>query len=252
MPYTLAHMKTLIWIVALLIILSGAYLVLQQGALKSVTVEEGMGTYAYACDNGSTFTMTPFADVSAITLEAGSQGMFTGTVMLAKMGDAAHYETTSGELVVFSGAGEGVQLTVGSETTNCNPVPNPDSPPWNWGDSGEGGGVKQDVVLIVSESIVGKWRSIDDAKFTREFKADGTAVDLYDNKDASGATWKAFTKEAPLSVSFPLEDSAVYIQMTMQGTQGDTLNFKLVKLTPEELELIYMDRGGTLRFRSVQ
>ncbi len=32
------------------------------------------------------------------------------------------------------------------------------------------------------------------------------------------------------------------------GTQADTLDFKLVKLTPEELELIYLIRGGTLTY----
>ena len=53
-------------------------------------------------------------------------------------------------------------------------------------------------------------------------------------------------------VPYPLEEGKVYIQMTLTGTQADTLNFKLVKLTPEELELIYMDRGGTLRFQSIE
>jgi len=56
----------------------------------------------------------------------------------------------------------------------------------------------------------------------------------------------------PPEVPYPLEDNAVYIQMTMTGTQADTLNFKLTKLTPEELELVYMERGGVLRFKRVQ
>ncbi|MBI2613080.1 hypothetical protein HYW59_04755, partial [Candidatus Kaiserbacteria bacterium] len=60
------------------------------------------------------------------------------------------------------------------------------------------------------------------------------------------------TKDNPITVAFPLVADKVYIQMTMQGTQGDTLNFSLNKLTPEELELTYMDRGGVLRFKSVQ
>lgn len=214
-----------------------------------------MGTYAYTCDSGMEFTMSPSADVSVVVLSPGTGASFGETTL-------AHTDSTAGARyeggdpadggIVFVGAGEGVRLTIGGATFTCNPVPNPDSPPWNWGDAGEGGGVKQDVVLIVSESIVGKWQSVDDVKFTREFKADGTAVDMYDNKNATSGTWKAFSKEAPFSVLFPLEDGAVYIQMTMQGTQADTLNFKLVKLTPEELELIYMDRGGTLRFVSVR
>src|SRR3989344_2307119 len=38
---------------------------------------------------------------------------------------------------------------------------------------------------------VGKWRSTDDAKFTREFRADGTVTDLYegDASATSNGTW---------------------------------------------------------------
>lgn len=244
-------MKALVWVVVLLVILIGGYFVLQQGNAPL----EDLGTYAYTCENGSQFTMSPSADMSSIELSAGSQGMFTGNVKLQKAESTAgaRYEgTVLGSSVVFVGAGEEVQLMVGSESTVCNPVPSTESPPWNWGDAGEGGGIKQDVGLIVSESIVGKWQSVDDAKFSREFKADGTAVDMYDSKDATSGTWKVFTKEKPIEVAFPLEDDAVYIQMTMQGTQADNLNFKLSKLTPEELELVYMDRGGVLRFKAVQ
>lgn len=212
-----------------------------------------MGTYAYICANGSQFSMEPSEDVSTVTLSAGSQGMFTGTATLHKMGDAAHFETTEGELIVFSGAGEEVQLTVGSETTICNPVPSTDSPPWNWGDAGEGGSVKPDTLLVVSESIQGKWQSVDDAKYVREFKAAGKVDDIYEGKVVSSGMWVAFVKgvDAP-EVPYPLDDGVVYIQMTMTGTQADTLNFKLGKLTPEVLELVNLDRGGVLRFTSVQ
>ena len=210
-----------------------------------------MGTYAYACDNGSEFTMTPASDMSSIEISAGSQGMFTGTATLAAVGPSG--QRFEGNGIVFVGAGEGVQLTVGSETTNCNPVPNMESPPWNWGDAGEGGGEKQDVALIVTESIQGKWQSIDDEKFVREFKAGDMVDDWHDGEVVSSGLWVAFEKgiNAP-EVPYPLEDNAVYIQMTMTGTQADTLNFKVAKLTPEELELVYMDRGGVLRFKSIE
>ncbi|MBI2612569.1 MliC family protein, partial [Candidatus Kaiserbacteria bacterium] len=228
-------MKGLVWVVVLIVILIGGYFVMQQ---SNAPVAEDLGTYAYTCDNGSQFTMSPSADVTSIKLSAGSQGMFTGDVTLQQKESTAgaRYEGSAGDsVIVFVGAGEEVQLTVGSESAVCNPVPSTDSPPWNWGDAGEGGGIKQDVGLIVSESIVGKWQSVDDAKFTREFKADGTAVDMYDGKDATSGTWKVFTKDNPITVAFPLVADKVYIQMTMQGTQGDTLNFSLNKLTPEEL-----------------
>lgn len=112
--------------------------------------------------------------------------------------------------------------------------------------------MKQDISLIVSESIAGTWQSNEDAKFIREFKADGTAADWYDKKIVSEGTWKAYTSESGVETAFPQERDTVYIQMVMQGTQGEALNFKLVKLTPEVLELIYMERGGGLGFKRVR
>ncbi|MBI4068384.1 hypothetical protein HY413_03175 [Candidatus Kaiserbacteria bacterium] len=240
-------MKALMGAVILIVILIGGYYLLQQG-----TPAEDLGTYAYTCENGSQFTMSPAADMKSIKLSAGSQGMFTGDVTLSQVAGTRYEGNVSGSAVTFVGAGEEVQLTVGNESTVCNPVPSTESPPWNWGDPGEGGGVKQDVGLIVSESIVGRWRSVEDDKFTREFKGDGTAVDTYEGKDVTSGSWRVFTKENPLKVAFPLEENVVYVQMTMQGTQADNLNFKLTKLTPEELELIYMDGGGVLRFKAIQ
>lgn len=179
--------------------------------------------------------------------------MFSGTVTLTQMGDGARFEGTAGKsAIVFVGAGEEVQLTVGDEKAVCNPVPNSDMAPWNWGDAGEGGGVKQDVSLIVSESIVGKWQSTTDAEFVREFKDGGAVVDWHDNEPVSEGTFTVFTKEKPLLVAFPIEANAVYVQLNMSGTQADALNFKVTKLTPESLELVYMDRGGVLVFTRVQ
>lgn len=246
-------MKSLAWVALLAIILIGGYWLVQQNSVPIAATEESdLGSYAYACENGSGFSMSPAADMQSIKLSAGAQGMFTGDATLSHATGTEYEGTHLGSMMKFMGAGEGVTLMVGSESTLCNPVPNPDSPPWNWGDPGEGGGVKQDVGLIVTESIVGRWQSIEDDKFTREFKGNGTAVDTYEGESVTSGTWKVFTKEKPLSVSFPLEENAVYLQMTMQGTQADNLNFKIGKLTPEELELVYMDRGGVLRFRAIK
>jgi hypothetical protein len=203
------------------------------------------------CDNGSEFAMAPASDISSIRLTPGANATFSAVTLVQVESTAgARYE---GSGIVFVGAGEGVQLTTGGATFVCNPKPNPDSPPWNWGDAGEGGGVKQDAALIVSESILGKWQSTEDAKFIRVFKENSVVEDWYDNKVVSSGLWVAFEKgiNAP-EVPYPLENDVVYIQMTESGTQTDTLNFKLVKLTPEELVLIYMDRGGVLEFKLVQ
>ncbi|KKW46653.1 hypothetical protein A3C21_01570 [Candidatus Kaiserbacteria bacterium RIFCSPHIGHO2_02_FULL_59_21] len=240
--------STYAWVVALALILIGGYWFINQS--KAEDAAGDLGSYVYRCEGGAEFTMTPASDASSIRLSPGAGASFAETTLVKTESTAgARYE---GGGVVFIGAGEGVTLTTDGTTLVCEPAPSADVAPWNWGDAGEGGGEKQDVGLIVSESIVGKWQSVDDEKFTREFKADGTAVDRYDNESASSGTWKVFTKEDPAEVLFPIADDAVYIQMTMQGTQADKLNFKLAKLTPEELELVYMDRGGVLRFRRVQ
>jgi hypothetical protein len=243
--------KSFVWVAIIIILIGGGYWYVQSGKSDSATEATDMGTYPYQCATGEKFTMTPASDVASIKLTPGEGASFAETTLAFVSGDAGQRFEGSG--IVFIGAGEGVALTVGSKTLNCNPVPNPDSPPWNWGDAGEGGGVKQDTALIVSESIVGTWQDTTDAKFSREFKADGTAVDSYEGKKVSSGTWVAFTKaNPPEMLGIPLEESTVYIQMTMAGTQADKLNFKVAKLTPDELQLVYMDRGGVLMFKSVK
>lgn len=245
-------------IVLLVIIIGGGYwYVMQSGSanMEADQVAQDLGEYAYACDNGSQFTMTPSADMSAIQIEAGSQGAFTGrvTLMQAASTAGARYEGRAMDSnVVFVGAGEEVQLTVGNDLMICNPVPSQDMAPWNWGDAGEGAGVKQDLTVIVGESIVGKWQSTDDATFVREFQTGGKVVDSSNGKSVSSGTFVVFSKDKPVTVSFPVLADTVYVQMTMQGTQAEKLNFKVNKLTPEELELTYMDRGGVLKFKAVQ
>ena len=244
--------KLLVWAVIIIIIIGGGYWYMQSTSDSALSGD--MGSYAYTCADGSAFSMTPAEDMSELSLMAGAGAKFSGTIRLAKMGDGNHFETTSGQLVVVSGAGEEMQLTVDNVMTVCNPVPSSDMAPWNWGDAGEGAGsIQPEVSLVVTESIQGKWQSTQDAKSVREFKADGTMVDIYDGKVVSTNLFVVFTKaNAPKMVAFPIEENTVYIQATEKGTSEDTLNFKLVKLTPEELELVYMDRGGTLTYKLIK
>jgi hypothetical protein len=118
--------------------------------------------------------------------------------------------------------------------------------------------VQPDVRLVVGESIMGKWQSTEDAKFVREFKAfsetsmSGTVSDWYDGKEVSTGTYVAFTSENAVTVPFPIQAGKTYLQLTMTGTQAEKLNFSVNKLTPEALELTYMDRGGVLSFKAIQ
>ena len=98
-----------------------------------------------------------------------------------------------------------------------------------------------DVTTAVVQNIVGIWQSAEDAAFVREFITGGSAVDSYEGKSVSTGSWIVFT-----------EASTPYLQMTMSGAQADVLTFKVTKLTPESLELIYMDRGGVLQFNRIK
>jgi len=117
-----------------------------------------------------------------------------------------------------------------------------------FGDDGDEGGTVVDARAAVKENIVGVWQSTDDGSFVREFKADGTVIDTYDGEPSATQkdTWTIFTKENPdkefLGV---LEDNTVYIKM--KAASGN-LYFRLLKLTPEVLELVHLDRGNTLHF----
>lgn len=242
--------KVLGWFVALIIVIIGGWFVYTNQSSSTMLAGDA-GSYGYMCDTGLAFSMTPSTDAASLMITPGEGASFGETTLSFVNGDAGQRFEADG--MVFVGAGEGVTLTVGNTTHMCNPVPSTDMAPWNWGDAGEGGSIKPDTSLVVTESIQGKWQSTDDAKFVREFKSDDVVVDYYDGKEVARGLWVAFTKEnAPKVVAFPIEDNTVYIQITEKGTQADTLNFKLVKLTPDELQLIYMDRGGALNFTAVR
>jgi hypothetical protein len=98
-------------------------------------------------------------------------------------------------------------------------------------------------------NIVGTWQSDTDGKFTRAFSADGTAVDFYEGVETSRGTWRMFTSDAVVAIDFPLEADATYVEIT--EPDAENLYFKLAVLTPERLELIYMNRGGALMFTRI-
>lgn len=110
----------------------------------------------------------------------------------------------------------------------------------------------QETILAVEDGVIGKWQSIEDLKFVREFKQDGTVIDGYEGTVPSRGKWTVFNDKKPLDVAFPLEPNATYVQIVFDNNPAQTLNFKVVKLTPEEMDLIYMDRGGVLSFKRLQ
>lgn len=105
--------------------------------------------------------------------------------------------------------------------------------------------------LSAAESvIVGVWRSTQDPRFTREFKADKSAIDLYDNGDSVDKTalsWNVFNDDKP-DPSFKGEILPLTIYLHMSNGKDD-LFFELDKITPEALEMDDLDSGEVLTFK---
>jgi hypothetical protein len=234
------------WLVVLVLVAAFAALVWK--AIPTPAPADGeAGDYAYRCDSGIEFSMTPASDMSSLRLIPGTKAPFAEAVLIFA-GDEAG-QRFEGNGLVFVGAGESVRLTAGTATINCQPDPDAEGAPFNFGDPGEGGGERPDLARIVGEGIVGRWASNEDAKFSREFLAGGRVVDRYVGEAETGGSWAVYTKETAVEPDlYPLEANAAYLRLLMEGTQGEELHFKVVKLTPESLELVYLGRGGALTF----
>ncbi|MES2059846.1 MAG: hypothetical protein V4438_02335 [Patescibacteria group bacterium] len=99
---------------------------------------EDLGIYPYVCDNSMEFTMSPSSDMSSVHIVPGKGAKFPeATLAKAPAAAGQKYEAVG---IIFIGAGEGVTLTTGGKTYACDPMPQPERAPWNFGDAGEGGG----------------------------------------------------------------------------------------------------------------
>lgn len=87
----------------------------------------------------------------------------------------------------------------------------------------------------VEAVIAGEWRSIDDASSTRVLAADGSFYDVYGGERVGApGTWEFSSGELRLSAD------------------GEVFRFKLVDVSDRELSLVYLDRGGALRYERVR
>ncbi|HEY4488093.1 MAG TPA: hypothetical protein VJB97_01075 [Candidatus Paceibacterota bacterium] len=100
--------------------------------------------------------------------------------------------------------------------------------------------------------MTGKWQSKEDAKFTREFKADGSIVDTYEG-DASATmtgTWVVVDPEAEMIEGVPLDTLAGMTVIRIDFEEP--LYFSLNSLSETELTMTYLGRGNILMFTKVQ
>ncbi|MBP9757538.1 MAG: hypothetical protein KBD06_02970 [Candidatus Pacebacteria bacterium] len=227
------------------IVFIGVVLFTQYDKAPIEQIADTNGSYAYTCADGVEFRMSPSSDMSSIRIIPGPNASFREAELIQK--DTQTYGTGA---FTFTGAGEHVRLITGGTTYECDPVPSQTDAPFNWGDPAEGAGASQDAAAAVSANIIGKWRSVQDPLFMREFFADGTVVDSYDGDPSLRQTWTAFTKQKPEASKFELMDGITYMQIK----EGDdsVLTFSVDKLTPETLEMTYVDRGNKLAFERVQ
>jgi len=216
---------------------------------------------SFSCKDNTRFT-AEFPGNDTVKIVRGA----TTQILPLVTGVGQRFENTD---FVYVFAGEEVTVTKKSNSTKttCTQPFDKDNAPVNFGDAGEGGGEKPDIETVVNESVVGKWKLTDDPvndpiaglSFYREFRDDGVYIDTIESPnipngktDLSG-TWKSFTKEKPVKVSFSLESGTTYMQLSMSDMEPEEIyHLRVVKVTPESLELIYMERGNTLRFMRVK
>ena len=104
-----------------------------------------------------------------------------------------------------------------------------------------------DEMDVTRTLIQGKWVSTQDAKFTREFTAEGKLIDSYDGSAQDTGNWTLFTKEMPPEgFTGTLEEGPIYLAIGF--TETPPLYFKVAKIDENSLELVYLDRGNTLSF----
>lgn len=209
---------------------------------------EEMGEYSYTCEDGSSFTMTPASDLSWVAITPGDGATFSAqTLSYESNVEGMKY---FGSQMALVGVGEGIELRIADKTTKCSPLPSDTNAPWNWGDVGEGTAAEQNLGLIAMQTVIGKWRSSDDAQFVREFKSDGTFIDWYGSRQTAKGLWFAFTRDNAPATSFEMKDNVAYIQLA--DSDGGVLYFQIIGMSPSALSMIYMDRGGVLNFTLAQ
>ncbi len=127
--------KTAIGVVAAVVVAGGAWYWYMGGAVPEMSNDDVFGTYAYSCSNGVQFEMTLYSGLPSVALKAQGSAPFTEVTLDRVSGGA--YATPDGE-VALVGDGETINLTVGAVNMTCNPIPDGDNAPFNWGGAGEG------------------------------------------------------------------------------------------------------------------
>lgn len=204
---------------------------------------------SFMCEDGTGFIAEFAANMSQVEILVAGKSQH----ILQNAGDELVPYRFGNEAKVYTFVGEeAVIADLGSNTSVvCRQPFDQNNAPYNFGDAGEGGGDTPDLADAVTENILGSWKSTDDTKFTREFKAGGVIVDHYEAVEDTTGSWRAFTTTDGLETPFLQTPNAVYLRVVMNDFPEEVLYFELAKLTPEELELYFLGAGGVLSFKKV-
>jgi hypothetical protein len=101
----------------------------------------------------------------------------------------------------------------------------------------------------IALGIMGRWKSLDDAKFEEEFVVDALYT-YYDGADVSKDTYQFFnTVDVPGEAVQNLVNNSVYLKVANKDA-GD-LWYRITKLNGTELEMFYEGKGNLLKFSRV-
>lgn len=99
--------------------------------------------------------------------------------------------------------------------------------------------------------LYGTWESIDDENFRRSFFANGTYRDAYAGAPfaETNGTWDTYPAgSTPDTFPFPAQAGAQYLELR---DGQEVLYFTIARVSEHTLELLYLNRGGSLRFTKV-
>ena len=103
----------------------------------------------------------------------------------------------------------------------------------------------------VAASLDGTWKSKEDARFVRTFKADGTVTDRYEGDDSAtvSGTWSFVMDPTKEQAELPVVKDAKVLKLQFPE---EVMYFALTQLTETDLSMIYLSGNGSLEFTRVK
>lgn len=104
------------------------------------------------------------------------------------------------------------------------------------------------VTASVPELLIGTWTSTDDTSYKVTFSSDQTLSEQYGTSTVTHGTYSFATSPAGYvgdEVDTPSGQPNDYL---LQEIDGERYAYRVVLVSPERLELSYLERGNTLTF----